>query len=332
MSKTCAIYGVRNDFHSPDYSDKKELLFQTISSLIENGITSFITSAAGGYELDAALYLIQRKEANEDLSLTVVRPYKGYKVHNPLIPLVRHVIRGANTVKYIASSKSDYTSGSIDDYIMEQCDTMVCITRTNTSALYRLSPYDLSEKDVLYIPARKEIPAPPPQEESIYDKYPYTAISEIFSSKKFSIDVSQLPEDIEEKFESFYKANLTDRQVLIFEMRYKEGKSLQQIGNDLGLSRERIRQILVKEGRILRSRYRHHLTVTSTPAKAKPSSESNNNAPIKGSSAWSRWTPEEDTQLVEEYSCGMSTVDIASLHRRSTGAINARLKKMGLFE
>ena len=41
-----------------------------------------------------------------------------------------------------------------------------------------------------------------------------------------------------------------------------------------------------------------------------------------------RWTPEEEKQLLEEYSKGMKISEIAKIHSRNIGGIRARLKRL----
>lgn len=48
--------------------------------------------------------------------------------------------------------------------------------------------------------------------------------------------------------------------------------------------------------------------------------------------AGSAWTDEEDEQVKQEFAAGVAIKNIAEAHRRTTGAIRARLKKHGLIE
>ena len=45
-----------------------------------------------------------------------------------------------------------------------------------------------------------------------------------------------------------------------------------------------------------------------------------------------KWTPEEEKQLLEEFSNGMKIAEIAKIHSRNVGGIRARLKKLGVIE
>ena len=43
------------------------------------------------------------------------------------------------------------------------------------------------------------------------------------------------------------------------------------------------------------------------------------------------WTDEEERQLSEEFSQGMTIAEIGRAHKRTAGAIRARLKKMNII-
>jgi ssDNA-binding Zn-finger/Zn-ribbon topoisomerase 1 len=44
------------------------------------------------------------------------------------------------------------------------------------------------------------------------------------------------------------------------------------------------------------------------------------------------WTIDEDHQLISEFNNGKSIKEMAAIHKRSSGGITARLKKLGLVE
>lgn len=48
-------------------------------------------------------------------------------------------------------------------------------------------------------------------------------------------------------------------------------------------------------------------------------------------SAWSRWTPEEEEQLLAHVENGLTIEEIADIHQRTPVAIDARLEKLGFY-
>jgi len=47
-------------------------------------------------------------------------------------------------------------------------------------------------------------------------------------------------------------------------------------------------------------------------------------------SAYASWTQAEDEQLKNEYESGLGIKELSDIHKRTTGAIRARIKKLGL--
>lgn len=70
------------------------------------------------------------------------------------------------------------------------------------------------------------------------------------------------------------------------------------------------REILIREARRERRLQRARLTLPSNTGKS--------------------WTDEEDRILINRYKTGSSVSDLGVLHARTTGAIRARLEKLGL--
>jgi len=48
--------------------------------------------------------------------------------------------------------------------------------------------------------------------------------------------------------------------------------------------------------------------------------------------AWTKWSDEEDAQLVAEFEAGLTAKEIGARHSRTVGAIRSRLAKVELFE
>ena len=49
-------------------------------------------------------------------------------------------------------------------------------------------------------------------------------------------------------------------------------------------------------------------------------------------SAYSKWSPEEDKQLIEEFNQGLTIKQMANIHKRKRGGIRSRLKKHKLIK
>lgn len=49
-------------------------------------------------------------------------------------------------------------------------------------------------------------------------------------------------------------------------------------------------------------------------------------------SAYNPWESDEDSQLIVEFNSGMCIKEMSDIHKRTTGAIRSRLKKLNLEE
>ena len=85
------------------------------------------------------------------------------------------------------------------------------------------------------------------------DEYPKNLLAHIYSSE-FGLDASavKFSEDVEAVLDYLF-STLGERTGEVLRMRYKGGKSLEQIGDAFSISRERARQIIVDAERRLRN-------------------------------------------------------------------------------
>jgi len=84
--------------------------------------------------------------------------------------------------------------------------------------------------------------------------YPNNLLFSLMQPAKFSGEIEkEFPYDIEARLETVFKT-YPERIKLIFNRRFREKKTLQEIGEELGVSRERIRQLIQKYIRRMRSK------------------------------------------------------------------------------
>ena len=84
--------------------------------------------------------------------------------------------------------------------------------------------------------------------------YPDNLLQEIFSGKKYQNALLSFPDDIEQRLDDAM-SRYEERSLEIMLLRYKEGLTLQRIGEIYGISRERVNQIIAKMIRRLKNRY-----------------------------------------------------------------------------
>lgn len=315
----CAIFGTAGSFGKPRYSDSLELAKAAIDDLIKKGLYTFVTDGRDGFDLDLAVYIQKVKEENPNVHLVVVRPYPDFKSNWNTKPILRSVMDKADMVKYMAEKEEDYSPDELNGWILSHCNTVLYIKRSKDAQINRISDFDLTSKTVIYIPdmpREKRIATDPSKSEV----YPINLIAAILNVDSENINLQEFPDDIEERLSIALENCLKEREVFVMEERFIEGKVLQEIGDSLDLSRERIRQLISKSLRRLRYYSKRNGLFTDVEVKEAGS----------GNNAGQKWTSEEEELLIERYNQGLPIEEIASLHGRGKGGIRSRLRKLGI--
>ncbi len=84
IEKSCCFTGYRADKfpfplseNDPQYNDFSRRLIGAISKLINNGVNTFYTGMANGFDIIAAEQVALIKQLNKDIKLIAVIPFKG---------------------------------------------------------------------------------------------------------------------------------------------------------------------------------------------------------------------------------------------------------------
>lgn len=189
----CAVFGVTSKYGSDEYNIKLHKAKANVDKLISKGITVFLTSAKQGFELDIAQYILQKKRNNRNIHLVIVRPSDRRSVFWKIAPIYNSVVESADYVKTISETKENNEPDSVTEWILEHCDTVLCITSRDRRLPKRLSKADLSDKTVIYssnneTPDNKEIKEIKKMKESD-TVYPENLLLEIFTNEDESEEV-----------------------------------------------------------------------------------------------------------------------------------------------
>ena len=142
-----------------------------------------------------------------------------------------------------------------------------------------------------------------PQRQSDTTVYPYNLLSEIFD------EPVQLPPDVSERLSAVIRAlfSARERDRIILQNRYEEGRTLESIGAEHGVSGERIRQLLSRDVRRLRRKnVRAYLSgETEQLQRTQTTYESAEQAPLQ-------LRPEQ----LARYVCEPAGISITSFARR----------------
>lgn len=104
---------------------------------------------------------------------------------------------------------------------------------------------------------------------------------------------------------------------------YVSGQSLSYLLSKYKLPSKKVKNILKKAG-IAKNKF----LICSTYQETLKKIESNKDFENVGT----KWTEEEDSQLIAEYTNGISVMEISKIHKRKPSGIKARLVKHGFAE
>lgn len=329
MLHRCAIFGTGG--FSKDHDKIACFVNKAITDAISEGFVTFVTEANDGFELDAAKFVCDLKRINPNLHLVVVLPSPNQKRNWETASMFNSVLKKADIVKFMSQTECEEAFAAREDWIIKRCQRIISITNGLSSNLNRLNRFDLSQKEFIRInPAgiidgnlicnnnkTKEVDS---------SLYPENLLCELLGcdiSRSTEV-LSVFPENVAMQLEAvFDKSKSGERIKAMIMMRYSENKTLQEIGDTFGISRQRASQLLKKTIRLLRQRKRI-ITLTGIE-KAVQFVEQQ--LYRKGE----RWSTEEILELEREKAANISVEQIAQRHSRPRNAVIRMLKERNLW-
>ncbi len=123
------------DEFSPEISDLKKRLSDTLEALFLQGVDTYLTSATRGIELWAAEAVLDLQETYPDIKLEIVVPYDKHSAKWDAATRSRYrdVLACADRVDY---TSHDYTPGAISKrnrYLMENCSYFIGVFTEGTA-------------------------------------------------------------------------------------------------------------------------------------------------------------------------------------------------------
>ena len=250
----CAVFATRA--FNEGYFARLDFLKELLDRSIEEGYRTFLLGAKDGLELEAALYLLERKKTDPKIRLVVVIPYRNQVINWNAKPKFDAVCDGADLVK-VFSEDDPAAATEATRWMLGNCKRVISVTQGPLAGIKRLDGFDLSEKEHirLWVEWSDEknayVRGTPrqPKEKSVVQGsgYPDNLLKEAFGDRyppeRYLENALEIVDAI------FSKYGERDREIMT--MRYGERMTLQEIGEWFGLSRERIRQIVKKNMRRL---------------------------------------------------------------------------------
>ena len=224
----------------------KDWLRYQIQQAIAANYTTFITGMGMGVDIWAAQIVIELRAANSDLHLIAVEPYPSFsaKWSEEWRSAYQEVISKADLVKCISQG---YAPDAINNRlyrIVDHSSRLIAIyngTKGYTGSFVDYAQTQGLETTLYPFPRMNTGASPRP--------YPLNLIDAIMESPTYlhsrSIELSDLPPDFNRRLAvaiSTFPSNHDPGEILL--PRYRDGATLQEIASAIGVTRERIRQLI----------------------------------------------------------------------------------------
>lgn len=242
----CCFAGHRPEGILLSETTAKEWLRFQIQQAITDGYTTFITGMGMGVDIWAAQIVIGLRAANPSIHLIAVEPYPSFaaKWSEEWRSAYQEVITKADLVKRISQR---YTPDAINNrlyWIVDHSSRLIAIyngTKGYTGSFVDYAQTQGLETTLYPFPRMNTGASPRP--------YPLNLIDVIMESPTYlssrPVELSDLPLDFDRRLAvaiSTFPSNHDPGEILL--PRYRDGATLQEIASAIGVTRERIRQLI----------------------------------------------------------------------------------------
>ena len=244
----CCFAGHRPEGIPLSESTAKDWLRHQIRQAVAAGYTTFITGMGMGVDIWAAQIVLEMKADDPALHLIAVEPYPSFsaKWSDAWRDAYQQVIDKADLVKRISPH---YAPNAIKQrlyWIVDHSARLIAIhngTGGYTGAFVDYAQTQALETILYPFPRMKTGASPRP--------YPLNLIDAIMDSPTYlssrPVMLSDLPADLNRRLAvamAVLPANHDPGEILL--SRYRDGATLQEIASTIGVTRERVRQLIEK--------------------------------------------------------------------------------------
>ena len=252
----CCFSGHRPEKLNEPEAEIKRWLSEQIDHAIAAGYTTFISGCAMGVDLWAAQIVFQKKQQNPSLRLIAATPWPGFSNKWSMAWQVQYsdLLKNADLVVPISKHYHNSVFQQRNEWMVDHSNRII--------AYYNGAPG--STKDTIDYAAGKGIevvtnnPVYKPREkrrklmESEKIPYPENLLTDLGLELVFGKPEYAPLNDDQVAGLAHALTTILPREQEMIRLRYEEKKTLQEIGNQYQLSRERVRQIIAKGVRKLR--------------------------------------------------------------------------------
>ena len=248
----CCFAGHRPESIPLSETTIKSWLREQIQSSIAAGFTTFITGMGMGVDIWAAQEVLLLRSANPALHLIAVEPYPGFsaKWNEEWQASYRDVLQNADLTKQLSTHYSPNISDARGKWLVDHSARLIAVyngMEGYTGSLVRYAKEKHLQIELYPFPKITRTEARP---------YPLNLIDAIMDCSTYlaarPVDREDLPADFERRLAVVLSTLPDEWAADIILARFHDGATLQTIGDELGLSRERVRQLVEKYLRKLR--------------------------------------------------------------------------------
>ena len=257
----CCFTGHRQEKLSSSPEDVQRWLTEQILNAIDDGYVTFITGMAMGVDIWAGEIVVQFRETNPRLHLIAAVPWPGFSArwNTEWKGRYENLIKKADLVKYISKRYDPSIFGTRNIWMVDHSSRVIAYYNGEDGGTKDMLLYAL-EKGVETVVGteepRRRKKAEPEVPEKPFRPYPLNLIDAVMNCETFQtarqVTEEDIPADFDDKLRKAASVIKDDRAYDYLTARFREGCTLQVIGERENLSRERIRQLLEKYIRKLR--------------------------------------------------------------------------------
>ena len=245
----CCFAGHRPESIALSEEAAKEWLREQIRKSIEDGFCTFITGMGMGVDIWAAQIVSELKRESDSLHLIAVVPYPAFsaKWSEAWAASYHQVIREADLVKQISTRYTPDALTERNRWMADHAARLIGIyngTEGHTGHLIKYAGQQGLEMCLYPFPKVTAEPA------AVSRGYPLNLLDSVMACEAFQasrpVEMSDLPPDFDQRLALAVSLLPDERAGEFLYCRFRDNNTLQAIGDNAGLSRERVRQLIEK--------------------------------------------------------------------------------------
>lgn len=252
----CCFSGHRPEKLNEPEADIKQWLSAQIDSAIAAGYTTFVSGCAMGVDIWAAQIVFQKKQQNPSLRLIAATPWPGFSNKWSIDWQVQYsdLLKNADLIVPVSNHYHKGVFQQRNEWMVDHCNRVIAYFNGAPGGTKNTIDYAASKG----IEVVTNNPDYKPKEkrrklmESEKIPYPENLLTDIGLELVFGKPEYSPLNDDQMAGLAHALTTIREREQEMIRLRYEEKKTLQEIGDQYELSRERVRQIIAKGVRKLR--------------------------------------------------------------------------------